>query len=131
MTPFIMVRSMNKPVFGLVLGGVLGIFDGLSALVSSPEVSSQIAGIVMGSTFKGLIAGVLIGWFSKKVSSLPLGIVFGLIVGAALALPIAIMNSNALHHNYYWQIVLPGRIVGLIVGYATQRHEPSGSVARA
>jgi peptidoglycan/LPS O-acetylase OafA/YrhL len=122
---------MNKPVFGLVLGGVLGIFDGLSALVSSPEVSAQIAGIVIGSTFKGLIAGVLIGWFSKKVSSLPLGIVFGLIVGAALALPIAIMNSNALHHNYYWQIMLPGSIVGLIVGYATQRHEPSGSVARA
>jgi len=121
---------MNKPVFGLVLGGVLGIFDGLSALVSSPEVSSQIAGIVIGSTFKGLLAGALIGWFAKTVHSLPLGIVFGLIVGAALALPIAIMNSNALHHNYYWQIMLPGSIVGLIVGYATQRHEPAGSVAR-
>jgi hypothetical protein len=116
---------MNKPVFGLVLGGVLGIFDGLSALVSSPEVSSQIVGIVIGSTFKGLIAGVLIGWFAKKVNSLPLGIVFGLLVGAALALPIAIMNSNALHHNYYWQIILPGSVVGLIVGYATQRYLPS------
>ena len=123
---------MNKPVYGLVLGGVLGIFDGLSALVSSPEVSSQIVGIVVGSTFKGLIAGVLIGWFAKKVNSLPLGVVVGLLVGAALALPIAIMNSNALHHNYYWQIMLPGSIVGLIVGYATQRHEPaSRSMARA
>ena len=116
---------MNKPVFGLVLGGILGIFDGLSALVSSPEVSSQIVGIVVGSTFKGLIAGVLIGWFAKKVNSLPLGVAFGLIVGAALALPIAIMNSNALHHNYYWQIMLPGSVVGLIVGYATQRYAPS------
>jgi peptidoglycan/LPS O-acetylase OafA/YrhL len=116
---------MNKPLFGLVLGGVLGVFDGLSALVSSPEVSSQIIGIVIGSTFKGLIAGVLIGWFANKVNSLALGIVFGLLVGAALALPIAIMNSNALHHNYYWQIMLPGSVVGLIVGYATQRHEPS------
>jgi len=123
---------MNKPVYGLVLGGVLGIFDGLSALVSSPEVSSQIAGIVIGSTFKGVIAGVLIGWFAKKVSSLPKGILFGLVIGAALALPIAIMNSNALHHNYYWQIMLPGSIVGLIVGYATQRHEPAPrSMARA
>ena len=116
---------MNKPVFGLVLGGVLGIFDGLSALVSSPEVSSQITGIVIGSTFKGLIAGIVIGWFAKKVNSLPLGVVFGLLVGAALALPIAIMNSNALHHNYYWQIMLPGSAVGLIVGYATQRYEPA------
>ena len=116
---------MNKPVFGLILGGILGVFDGLSALVSSPEVSSQIAGIVIGSTFKGLIAGVLIGWFAKKVNSLPLGVAFGLIVGAALALPIAIMNSNALHHNYYWQIMLPGSVVGLIVGYATQRYVPT------
>jgi hypothetical protein len=122
---------MNKPVFGLVLGGVLGIFDGLSALVSSPEVSSQIVGIVIGSTFKGLIAGVVIGWFAKKVNSLPLGILVGLVVGAALALPIAIMNSNALHHNYYWQIMLPGSIVGLIVGYATQRYEPLRSTANA
>lgn len=122
---------MSKPVFGLVLGGILGIFDGLSALVSSPEVSSQILGIVIGSTFKGLIAGVLIGWFSKKVNSLAAGVIFGLAVGAALALPIAIMNSNALHHNYYWQIMLPGSIVGLIVGYATQRHLPSRSVVNA
>jgi hypothetical protein len=117
---------MNKPVFGLVLGGVLGIFDGLSALVSSPEVSPQIAGIVVGSTFKGLVAGVLIGWFARKVDSLSLGIIVGLAIGAALALPIAIMNSSALHHNYYWQIILPGSIVGLIVGYATQRYVPSG-----
>ena len=115
---------MNKPVFGLVLGGVLGIFDGLSALVSSPEVPG-IVGIVIGSTFKGLIAGVLIGWFAKKVNSLPLGVLVGLLIGAALALPIAILNSSALHHNYYWQIMLPGSIVGLIVGYATQRYEPS------
>ena len=116
---------MNKPVFGIVLGGILGIFDGLSALVTSPEVSSQIVGIVIGSTFKGVIAGVVIGWFAKKVNSLPLGIIVGLLVGAALALPIAIMNSNALHHNYYWQIMLPGSMVGLIVGYATQKYEPA------
>lgn len=115
---------MNKPVFGLVLGGVLGILDGLSALVSAPEVAADIAGIVVGSTFKGVIAGVLIGWFAKKVNSLPLGILFGLVVGALLALPIAIMNSNALHRNYYWHIMLPGAVVGLIVGYATQRYAP-------
>ena len=120
---------MNKPVFGLVLGGVLGIFDGLSALVSSPEVSSQIAGIVIGSTFKGLVAGLVIGWFARKVNSLTWGVLFGLAVGAALALPIAIMNSKALHHNYYWQIMLPGSIVGLIVGYATQRYEPTSRTA--
>ena len=120
---------MNKPVFGLLLGGALGIFDGLSALLSAPEVAGDIGGIVVGSTFKGLIAGVLIGWFAKKVSSLPLGIVFGLAVGALLALPIAIMNSQALGKNYYWHIILPGAMVGLIVGYATQRYAPRRQTA--
>jgi hypothetical protein len=30
---------VKKPVFGMLLGGVLGIFDGLSALVSAPETA--------------------------------------------------------------------------------------------
>jgi hypothetical protein len=107
---------MNKPVIGLIVGGVLGIFDGLSALVSAPETAPQITGIVFGSTIKGVIAGVLIGVFARKVHSLPLGIVFGLGVGLLLALPIAMLN------HYYWQILLPGALVGLIVGYATQRY---------
>ena len=51
---------MNKPVFGLLLGGVLGVFDGLTAWFT-PEVRSQLLGIVIGSTFKGVIAGVCIG----------------------------------------------------------------------
>jgi hypothetical protein len=112
---------MNKPVFGLVLGGILGIFDGLSALVSSPEVSSQIVGIVIGSTVKGIVAGVLIGWFARKVDSLALGILFGLGVGVLLAFLVAAMPSATGEH-YYWQIMLPGSFVGLIVGYATQRY---------
>src|SRR5207249_1417583 len=60
---------MNKPVFGLLLGGILGIFDGLSVWFY-PEVRTQIMGIVIGSTFKGLITGVCIGYFAKKVNSL-------------------------------------------------------------
>lgn len=120
---------MNKPVFGMLLGGVLGIFDGLSALVSAPETAPQITSIIIGSTFKGIIAGVLIGWFAKKVDSLPLGIVFGLTVGLLLAFAIAaIPNPDGSH--YYWQIMLPGSILGVIVGYATQRYTPR-SAARA
>jgi hypothetical protein len=107
---------MNKPVLGIIVGGVLGIFDGLSALLSAPQTAPEIGGIVVGSTIKGVIAGVLIGVFARKVRSLPLGVVFGLGVGLLLALPIAILN------HYYWQILLPGGLVGLIVGYATQRY---------
>jgi hypothetical protein len=107
---------MNKPVFGLVLGGILGIFDGLTALISAPETKAQILGIVMGSTFKGLIAGVLIGFFARKVRSLPLGILFGLVVGAILAYLVTLGGP------YFWEIVLPGSLVGVIVGYATQKY---------
>ncbi|HEX9945103.1 MAG TPA: hypothetical protein VGG03_24095 [Thermoanaerobaculia bacterium] len=107
---------MNKPVFGLVLGGILGIFDGLTALVSAPETRTQILGIVIGSTVKGLIAGVLIGFFARKVRSLPLGILFGLAVGALLAYLVTLGGP------YFWEIMLPGSLVGVIVGYATQKY---------
>ena len=112
---------MKKPVLGLLLGGILGIFDGLSALISAPEVAPAIVGIVIGSTFKGIIAGVAIGYFAHKVKSLPLGIVFGLAIGAFLAFLVAAMPSETGQH-YYWEIVLPGSLVGIIVGYATQRY---------
>ena len=119
---------MNKPVFGVLLGGFLGIFDGLSALLSAPEVAPQIVGIVIGSTFKGLLAGVIIGWFARRVRSVPLGIAFGLVVGAAFATAIAAMpNPDGSH--YWWQIILPGSVLGIIVGYATQRHASARAAA--
>ena len=111
---------MSKPLFGLVLGGVLGIFDGLTALFT-PAVRSQIVMIVIGSMFKGLIAGVLIGWFARKVDSLPLGILLGGSIGLLLAWLVAAMPQPDGKH-YYFEIMLPGAIVGLIVGYATQRY---------
>ncbi len=114
---------MSKPVFGLILGGILGIFDGLTALFT-PAARAQIVGIVIGSTFKGLVAGILIGWFAKKVSSLPLGILFGLSVGLVLAYAVAAMPNPEGKH-YYFEIMLPGSIVGLIVGYATQKYRAS------
>lgn len=107
---------MKKVVFGLILGTVLGAFDGMTAWFT-PAVRAQIFGIIIGSSIKGLIAGVLIGWFSKKVNSLALGILFGLGVGLVLAFIVARMQ-----HGYYFEIMLPGGLVGLIVGYATQKY---------
>jgi hypothetical protein len=115
----------NKIVLGLVLGGILGILDGLTAWFT-PAVRAGIVGIVMGSMFKGLVAAVLIGVFARKVHSLALGIIFGLAVGAFLAWIIAFMQ-----HGYYFQIMLPGAMVGLIVGYATQKYGSSSQLQRA
>ena len=111
---------MNKPLFGLLLGGFLGILDGATAWFT-PEVRPGMLTIIIGSTVKGLIAGVLIGWFAKKVNSLPAGILFGLTIGLLLAFAVAAMPSPTGKH-YYFEIMLPGAIVGAIVGYATQKH---------
>ena len=109
---------MNKALLGMLVGGVLGVFDGLSAWFT-PAARSQMANIVFGSTIKGLIAGVLIGFFARKVHSLALGIIFGLAVGLLLAYAVAATQSGPNH--YYFEIMLPGGIVGVLIGYATQR----------
>ena len=113
---------MTKPVLGLLLGGVLGVFDGLSALVSAPNdpaIKAGIVGIVIGSTFKGVLTGVLIGWFAKKTQSLPMAIGFGLAIGVALAFLVCLLQKMGGQPPYYWQIMLPGGILGVIVGYVT------------
>lgn len=121
---------MKQVLFATLLGGFLGIFDGLTAWFT-PEVRDQMLGIVVGSTVKGLLTGVLIGVFARKVHSLPLGMLFGLAVGAFFAYLILLMNPG-----HALNIMLPGSLVGLIVGYVAQtqyaatRHETSGARAR-
>ena len=114
---------MNKVLLGVLLGAILGAIDGATAWFT-PAVRAQLAGIIIGSTIKGLIAGVAIGFFARKVHSLSLGILFGLAVGFVLAFIVARMQ-----HGYYFEIILPGSIVGMIVGYATQRY--GGGVMQA
>ena len=63
----------------------------------------------------GLIAGIAIGYFAKKVHSLPLGILFGLAVGMFLAFLIA-MSPQPSGQHYYFEIMLPGSLLGAIVG---------------
>jgi hypothetical protein len=107
---------MNKILVGLLLGAALGAVDGATAWFT-PAVRAGIVGIVIGSTLKGMIAGIAAGWFARKVQSVAWGIAFGLLVGALLAYGIA-----AMQHGYYFEIMLPGSIVGAIVGWATQRY---------
>ena len=119
---------MTKPLLGLALGGVLGVFDGLSALVSAPgdpNVKAGIVGIVIGSTIKGLLTGAIVGWFAKRTHSLATGLAVGFVVGLARAAVVCVIQVMAGQPGYYWQIMLPGSILGLIVGYATIRYPAS------
>jgi hypothetical protein len=118
---------MNKIFVGLLLGAGLGAVDGMTAWFT-PAVRNGIIGIIIGSTVKGMIAGVAAGWFARRVKSVAWGIAFGLLIGALLAYGVA-----AMQHGYYFEIMLPGSIVGAIVGWATQRYgQPAtGSAATA
>jgi hypothetical protein len=96
--------------------GVLGALDGLSALLSAPEVRPMIAGIVAGSTFKGVVAGLIVGLVAQRTQSVPIIVGVGLVVGAFFAYLVT------LGEPYFWEIILPGSMVGLIVGFATARY---------
>lgn len=110
---------MQKPLLGLILGGILGVLDGLSALFY-PEAAPQILSIITFSGLKGLIAGVIIGFFASKVYSIGKGLVFGAAVGLILAFIVAAFPDESGQH-YYIEIMAPGTLVGLILGFATQR----------
>lgn len=111
---------MNRPMLGVLIGGILGLLDGASALLTSPEVAPQIAAIVVGSTIKGILCGLLIGAYARRARSTAATVVFGLVVGLATALLVA--WASALQGQSAWlEIVLPGAILGVIVGFATQK----------
>ena len=121
---------MNKPLLGVLLGALLGFIDGASAYLHTPEVQSQIVGIMIGSTFKGLITGLVAGLVARKVNSLPIGITVGLLVGLALSYSVAAMGDESGQH-YYWEIMLPGSLLGAIVGFATQRYGRAPEASRS
>jgi len=126
---------MSKPVLGLILGAILGVFDGLTALLepdiaNSPDVGAAMTAITASSSVKGLLAGLIIGFFARKVKSLKSGLIFGGAVGLVLAFIIAAIPQEGGQH-YWLQIMVPGTIVGIILGYVTQKYgkEPKPAAA--
>ena len=112
---------MNKILLGLIVGAVLGFVDGATAWFT-PQVRDQMLGIIIGSTGKGIIAGIAAGWFARKVQSVPKGIAFGFVVGLVLAFAVAAMPDPNTGEHYWWQIMVPGSILGGVIGWATQRY---------
>ena len=105
----------NKIVIGLVFGAVLGALDGATAWFT-PAVRDAIGGIMMGSAFKGMVVGLLSGWFARKRESVGLGIARGAGLGLLFAYAVAAMQPE----QYYLEIMLPGFVVGAMIGFFTQ-----------
>ena len=110
---------MTKPVLGMLVGTVLGVLDGMSAW-AYPDARPMIVSIVVGSTFKGLVTGVLAGIIARRVRSVPIGVAAGAGIGFALSSLVAIGQPE-----HYWDIVFPGMLVGVLVGFVTQRYPRS------
>jgi hypothetical protein len=108
--------AVTKPMLGLAVGGTLGLLDGLSGFLE-PSLAPAMTSVITFSLLKGLVAGVAIGYFSKKVHSMALGILAGLAIAAVLSLLVILKAGMAL----FWDILLPGMLLGVIVGFATQR----------
>ena len=112
---------MKKIVLAMVLGAVLGALDGLTAWFT-PAVRDQVGTIVMLSSLKSVIAGLLIGIFAVYMKKELVVTLFGFSVGLFLAYLVAMAPDPKTGEHYYLQIMILGALVGLIVGYATARY---------
>ena len=112
---------MGKLTLGIVVGGGLGLLDGLSTFFAPEAVKmGMMPMIIAGSTIKGLATGVLVGWIAKRYRSVPIGIVGGLVVGLFLSFLVALMPDPQGSYHFL-EIMLPGALLGVVVGFVCQK----------
>lgn len=118
------VMSLTKPILGLAIGGTLGLLDGLSGFFE-PSLAPLMTSVITFSLLKGLVSGIAIGYVSQRVHSLAIGLLAGLAIGAFLSLLVIWHAGMTL-----LDILLPGMLLGVIVGFCTQKFgKPSSAAA--
>ena len=117
---------LTKPMLGLVMGGFLGLLDGVSGFFE-PSLAPVMGSVITFSLLKGLLSGLAIGYVSQRFHSMTVGIVAGIAIAAALSLLVILHAGMAL----FWDILLPGMLLGAIVGFATQRFGKAANPAAA
>jgi hypothetical protein len=108
--------SLTKPMLGLAVGGTLGLLDGLSGFLE-PSLAPVMSSVITFSLLKGLVSGAAIGYVSEKVHSIALGMLAGMAIAAVLSLLVILRAGMAL----FWDIMLPGMLLGVVVGFTTQK----------
>jgi hypothetical protein len=108
--------SLTKPMLGLAIGGTLGLLDGLSGFFE-PSLAPVMSSVITFSMLKGLVSGIAIGYLSQKVRSMPIGIISGIAIAAAFSMLVVLHAGMTLFKD----IMLPGMLLGAIVGFATQK----------
>jgi hypothetical protein len=108
--------SLTKPMLGLAVGGTLGLLDGLSGFLE-PSLAPMMSSVITFSLLKGLVAGIAIGYVSQRYHSMLVGILAGIAIAAALSLLVIMRAGMAL----FWDIMLPGMLLGVVVGFTTQK----------
>lgn len=113
---------MSKPIMGIIFGAILGCIDGLHAWFY-PDARPEMFAIILGSTFKGLVAGWVAGFVSSKKNSLSAGVIAGTITAFLFAVLIVWMGKmeGSSAGNHPIAIILPGTAVGTICGFAAHR----------
>ena len=112
---------MSKLKLGIVVGGGLGLLDGLSTFFAPEAVKmGMMPMIIVGSTIKGFVTGAVVGWLTNRHSSLPIGIAGGLVVGLFLSFLVALMPDPQGGYHFL-EIMLPGALLGVVVGFVCQK----------
>ena len=77
-------------------------------------------GILMGSSVKGMVVGIICGLIARKVRSTAVGLAAGAGFGLLFAYLVAMMPEPDGTH-YYVQIMVPGFVLGALTGFLTQK----------
>lgn len=112
---------MNKPLVGILAGAGFGFLDGLTAWLH-PAARPLLSGILVGSSLKGMLVGIVAGLLARKVKSVPVGVGVGGALGLILAYFVAAAEPLPDGRYYYLEIMLPGFVAGAIIGFMTQRY---------
>ena len=105
---------MNKMSLALISGVILGLLDGLSAIFA-PGAQDMLEVIIISATIKGLINGGIVGVVSRRIDGIGVNVLIGGLVGSVLSVLAALPSGS------YTEIVIPGTIIGLLLGFIVSK----------